>query len=194
MIPAGSPTPDPRPPTPGHPPGGWLRRWDLRNTLREILRLDDEPWRIAGGLGVGVFIAFSPYYGVHTVLAVLAAFLFRLNVAATLLGAWLVIPPAIPVVMAFSLRVGWVLVGRPVRGHPIAKGASAIALWGRLAPHVWPLVVGATVVGLGAALVAYVVTYQAVLRVRAARAGAAQVSESKPSEADFQLDKPHPPQ
>jgi len=169
-------------------------RWRQQGArIREVLHFGDDPRKIAGGLAVGTFISFSPYYGLHTLMALAAAFAFRLNVAATLVGSWIVIPPAIPFVMAFCLRVGWFLVGRPVRGQPIVKGVSAVALWARLSRHLWPLVVGTTVVGLAAALVAYVAAYQAVLRVRAARAASAQVGESKPSDADFQLDKPEPP-
>jgi uncharacterized protein (DUF2062 family) len=169
-------------------------RWRQQGArIREVLHFGDDPRKIAAGLAVGTFISFTPYYGLHTLMALAAAFAFRLNVAATLVGAWIVIPPAIPVAMAFSLQVGWLLVGRPVRGHPVPRGVSALALWARLSRHLWPLVVGTTVVGLAAAAVAYVVTYQAVLRVRAARARSAQVGESKPSDADFQLDKPDPP-
>lgn len=192
---ADPPTPDTRPPAPSQPRGGWLARWDVRARLRQVLHLDDEPWKIAGGLSVGVFIAFTPYYGVHTLMALAAAFLLRLNVAATVAGAWLMIPPLIPLAMAFCLRLGWVLVGRPKT--PLAfKGVSAGALWANLAPHLWPLVVGTTAVGAAAAACTYLVAYQAIRRIRAARASraaAAQVGETRPSDADFHLDKRQPP-
>ena len=167
-----SPGPDLPQPAPSPSGGGWLKRWDLRQKFRDVLRLNDEPWKIAGGLAAGVFIAFTPYYGVHTLLALGAAFLFRLNVAATVAGAWLVIPPAIPFVMAFCLKVGWMLVGRPATPAPL-KGGSAAGLWARLAPHLWPLVVGTTVVGVVGALLTYLVAHQAILRIRAARGGRA---------------------
>lgn len=187
------PAPDFGSARPGRRGGRWLVWWNARARVREVLHFDDEPRKIAGGLALGTFISFSPYYGLHTLMALAAAFVFRLNVAATLVGSWLVIPPAIPLVMAFSLQVGWALVGRPVRVHPMVKGVSATALWARLSRHLWPLVVGTTVVGMVAALVAYLVAYQAVIRIRAARAGRAQMVESTPSEADFHLDKPDPP-
>jgi len=181
----------------GSSAGGWLRRWDVRAKLREVLHLGDEPWKIAGGLGAGVFIAFTPYYGVHTLMALAAAFLFRLNMAATVAGAWLLIPPLIPLAMAFCLRVGWIVVGRPETPVTLKlTGASAGALWAKLAPHLWPLVVGSTVVGVVAAGLTYVAAYQAVLRIRAARAAraaAAQVGETRPSDAEFHLDKGQPP-
>lgn len=180
------------PPAPGEPRRGWLARWDFRRKIREVLHLDDEPWKIAGGLAAGVFIAFSPYYGVHTLMALAAAFCFRLNVAATVLGAWLVIPPAIPFVMAFCLQVGWALVGRPPpRVGP--RGPSAVALWARLARHLWPLVVGSTLVGLAAALVTYVASYRLILGIRARRRAGAQVGETRASDAEFHLDKGQPP-
>jgi uncharacterized protein (DUF2062 family) len=95
-------------------------------------------------------------------------------------------------VMAFCLRVGWALVGRPPRA-PGVRGTSAVALWARMAPHLWPLVVGTTVIGLAAALLTYAVTYRIASGLRAKRLEAMQVAESRPSDADFHLDKPDTP-
>jgi hypothetical protein len=169
----------------------WWDRWNVRARLRAVLYRDGEPGKIAGGLAVGAFISFSPYYGLHTFMGLAAAFLLRLNVAATLVGCWLVIPPAIPFAMAFCLKVGWFLVGRPgrVRGP---RPATALAFWERVAPHLWPLVVGTTAVGFVAAAVVYVLAYRALLAIRRARARGAQVQESRASEADFHLDKDPP--
>ena len=66
-------------------PGGcWLRR-----TVGQLLQLDDSPHRIALAFGIGVWLAFFPILGIHTVLGLLIAFLFRLNRAAILVGIYI---------------------------------------------------------------------------------------------------------
>src|SRR5262245_19505707 len=62
------------------------RRW-LIDRIRGVLHLQDPPWRIALALATGVFISFTPLYGLQSVLAVLVAAIFGLNKAATLAGA-----------------------------------------------------------------------------------------------------------
>ena len=50
-----------------------------RQRIKQILSLDSHPGHIAAGLAVGVFISFTPFFGIHTPMAIAAAFLFRLN-------------------------------------------------------------------------------------------------------------------
>jgi hypothetical protein len=68
--------------------------------FRGVLHLDDPPWRLALSLAVGVFISFTPFYGLQTVLAIGAAVALRLNRAATVAGTWLNLPWFAPVVYA----------------------------------------------------------------------------------------------
>ena len=41
----------------------------FRSTFRRLLALDDPPERTALAFAIGVFIAFSPFLGLHTILA-----------------------------------------------------------------------------------------------------------------------------
>ena len=61
----------------------WRR---LRERATHVLHLDEEPSRLAMGMAVGVFIGVTPFYGLHTLLALAAAYVFRLNKAATITG------------------------------------------------------------------------------------------------------------
>src|SRR3972149_5339961 len=67
----------------------WRR---LPRRLTAVLHLGDAPWKIALGLSLGVFISCTPFYGLHTLLAIAAAFVFRVNKVATLTGAWFNLP------------------------------------------------------------------------------------------------------
>ena len=56
----------------------------FRATFRRLLAIDDPPERTALAFSIGVFIAFSPFLGLHTIAATLVAFLFRFNKIAIL--------------------------------------------------------------------------------------------------------------
>jgi uncharacterized protein (DUF2062 family) len=87
----------------------------LRSAFRRLLALDDPPERTALAFSVGVFIAFSPFLGLHTVTATVLAFLFRFNKVAIYAGTFVNNPflTLVPIILA-SYAVGAFLLGRPV--------------------------------------------------------------------------------
>jgi uncharacterized protein (DUF2062 family) len=70
-------------PSPESTAGRWLER---------LLHIHDTPRRTAAAYGVGVFFGFSPFLGLHTVLALICAFAFNLNRAAVILGVYSNLP------------------------------------------------------------------------------------------------------
>jgi hypothetical protein len=73
---------------------GWgdLGRYDrlhrLKDLVRKLLHIQDTPERTALAYAVGIFLGFSPFLGVHSLVALAIAFLFGLNRVAILLGVW----------------------------------------------------------------------------------------------------------
>ncbi len=158
--------------------------WTVRGAARRItavLHLDDEPRKIALGLAVGVFIGCTPFYGLHTVLALAVAFVVRVNKVATVTGAWINLPWFAPFVYAFSLKVGeFILSGG--RGLESLHGQRLRDLVALIRPYLSlehfregflasfqllfvaskPLLVGTTVVGVVAAVITYFVAMGAV--------------------------------
>ena len=65
------------------PRAGWPRA--LRYFGKRILRLSGSPHTIAIGFAAGVFVAWSPLFGFHYLLAVACAFIVRGNVLAAVL-------------------------------------------------------------------------------------------------------------
>jgi hypothetical protein len=124
----------------------------LRERLLSLLHLDDPPWRVALALAVGVFISFTPFLGFQTLLALLVAAVFRLNAAVLVTGTWLNLPWFMPFVYAGALHLGAVLL-------PDLEGFGGWSL---------ALLVGSTLLGLGAAVVTYVVAF-GVMRRRSRR-------------------------
>jgi uncharacterized protein (DUF2062 family) len=137
-------------------------------------------------MAVGVFIGVTPFYGLHTLLALLAAWVFGLNKAATITGAWLNLPWFAPFVYAFCFRLGEAVLTGDVSGFSLASvhgfasylRASPRETAGTLYQMVWdmlfvastPLFVGTTIVGLVLGIAAYFITLEAVRDVRRLRA------------------------
>jgi len=91
----------------------------FRATFRRLLALDDPPERTALAFAIGVFIAFSPFLGLHTIVATLIAFLFRFNKIAIYTGTFTNNPffTLVPIIIA-SYTVGAFVLGRPLRIPP----------------------------------------------------------------------------
>jgi uncharacterized protein (DUF2062 family) len=121
-----------------------------RIAFLKILHLDDEPYKIAGGFAVGVFISFSPLYGAHMLLALGLAFLFRLNKAAAAAGTWVVLPWFAPLVLGFSYLLGRFLMGQ---GFSFPSNPSLEREW--ILRNFLPLLLGCSLVGALAAAFAY---------------------------------------
>jgi len=147
--------------------GGWLRQ-----KVGLLLQLDDTPHRIALAFGIGVWLGFSPILGLHTVLALVVAFLFRLNRAALLVGVYVNNPWTLAPVYMAGTALGCVIFGVPSEGLAsidwnLHGRAFYRALVETLRPYLWPFVVGNTLLGTAAGLVGYVVLRE-VLERRAA--------------------------
>src|SRR5215470_7219149 len=88
----------------------------FRAAFRRLLAIDDPPERTALAFSIGVFIAFSPFLGLHTILATLIAFLFRFNKVAIYTGTFVNNPffTLVPIIIG-SYAVGAFVLGRPVK-------------------------------------------------------------------------------
>ena len=75
------------------------RRWLQEHSLK-LLAIRDTPEAIAGGVAIGIFIGFTPLFGLKTVLTILFAWLTRSNIIAAVIAsaAHDVILPLMPVV------------------------------------------------------------------------------------------------
>ena len=78
-----------------------FRRW-----LEALLHIDDTPERTAAAYALGIFFGFSPFLGLHTVLAIAVAFLLNLNRIAALLGVYSNLPWIIAPYYTFATVMG----------------------------------------------------------------------------------------
>jgi uncharacterized protein (DUF2062 family) len=127
----------------------------MRSALKSLLHLQDPPHRTALAFGAGVFIAFSPLFGLHTVLAIILAFAFRLNRVAVVAGAWINVWALAPC-YAFGTFLGaWLLRvdAGDLKAIDWSQGMGALGT--TLSTLFWPIMVGNTLLGIIAAVPAY---------------------------------------
>ena len=159
----------------------WRR---FRERVTGVLHLDESPSRLAASIAVGVFIGTTPFFFLHTLLAVLVALLFRLNMAATITGAWINLPWFAPFVYAFCLKLGEAVLSGDVRlawsfgelaeaaGAFLQTGAREHAgnfvqmFWDALFVASKPLFVGTTIVGAVAGIATYFIALGAIREIR----------------------------
>ncbi len=90
------------------PRGGWTRAFHyVRHRLR---RLPGTPETIGRGVWAGVLTSFTPFYGMHFIIAVLIAKIIRGNMLAALLGTFFGNPLTYLPIVGISLKTGhWIL-------------------------------------------------------------------------------------
>ena len=91
------------------PRGGWTRAFHY--VKHRIRRLPDDPHRIARGVGAGVFVSFTPFFGFHFISAVISAKIVRGNILAALLGTFFGNPISFPIIAFFSMKLGHLILG-----------------------------------------------------------------------------------
>lgn len=94
-----------------YPRGGWARAFHY--VKHRVRRLPDSPERIARGIFVGVFTSFTPFYGIHFLIAFLLARIMNGNVFASLLATFFGNPLTYVPIAYASLKTGYLLTGLP---------------------------------------------------------------------------------
>ncbi|MEM8580152.1 MAG: DUF2062 domain-containing protein [Pseudomonadota bacterium] len=174
------------------PRGGWGRA--AYYVRHRVVRLPDPPDRIARGIWAGVFTAFTPFYGLHFVIAALLAKAMRGNIFAALFGTLFGNPLTYLPIGVVSLKVGHFILGtefdEEVDKSLVGKFGDAMAdLWynffalftdrdadwshlGRFYDEVFfPYLIGGILPGIVAATVCYYLSLPVLLAYQKRRRG-----------------------
>jgi len=81
--------------------------------LLELMGRAEAPERVAAAVALGVGVGLSPFIGFHFFVAILLAFLLRLNKFDTVLGSFAGNPWTLPPVYAMGYRLGRAVLGFP---------------------------------------------------------------------------------
>jgi len=121
--------------------------------LKEILNENKDPFKIAFGFGVGVFIGFLPFYGFQTILSIIAAYLIpKVNKASLILATQLFLPPVIPFVISINYIAGSLLLHGRISFAAISDVSDAML-------YFIPVLVGSIPCGIIAGVLSYFLIY-----------------------------------
>lgn len=158
------------------PKGGWGRA--ARYVKHRLHRLPDQPHRISRGIFAGVFVTFTPLYGLHFLISAFLARVMGGNILAALLATFFGNPLTYVPIGIVSLQTGYFILGidreAQLDGNIVSKfgGATRDLLWNLWAyvtgmPRDWgqlslfwddvfyPYLIGGLLPGLIAGLIAY---------------------------------------
>lgn len=153
-----------------------VRRW-----LSALLHVHDTPERTAAAYALGVFLGFSPFLGLHTVVAIALAFLFSLNRVAVLLGVYSNLPWILVPYYVFTTMMGATIL-RTRTPEDLRERLTAMfelsirnaEFWHELMrlvrPLLWPYTLGSLIGAAILAFVAYRASLEFVIRSRRHRA------------------------
>ena len=153
----------------------------FRAAFRRLLAIDDPPERTALAFSIGIFIAFSPFLGLHTIMATLIAFAFRFNKIAIYSGTFINNPilTLVPIII-ISYAVGAFILGRPLtipdEGVELLKNPHLfsrdyyrrlfVQSWNHI---VWPFAIGGMILSVVCSVLAYPLTLRALRAYRAVK-------------------------
>jgi len=140
----------------------------FRALLRRVLHLRESPQRTALAFALGVFIAFSPVYGLHTVMVVLCTWLFGLNFVALLAGAFVNNPWTIVPILGASYWTGALLLGQTDSPAFRWDDLSFTGIYEQVLPYAAPFALGGLILSVIGALLSYPIAYLLVQKHRAA--------------------------
>jgi hypothetical protein len=144
--------------------------------LHNVLHVDDTPHRIALGVAIGMFWAWTPTVGIQMTLTIVFAFLLRANKLVGLPWVWISNPATMLPMYYGNYRLGRLLLGGTWPeiqfAHVIRTPGWFRKFWALMQEtlHVaWPLWLGSVIVALAWAVPTYFIIRWAVIAYRARR-------------------------
>ncbi|MHB8481916.1 MAG: DUF2062 domain-containing protein [Nitrospiria bacterium] len=142
----------------------------LKIKIKELLSLKEAPRKTALAFSIGVFIAFSPILGFHTLMVILVAWLFRLNPVALILGAFVNNPWTFAPLYGGSLWFGVYLYGGVSSFPQVSwQHLTFLSFVENLKPYIAPFFLGTTLLGVFFGVISYFITYYFILQFRKSR-------------------------
>jgi len=148
-----------------------INREKLKTRFKAILSLDSHPGHISTGFAVGVFVSFTPFFGLHMAMAIALAFIFRLNKVTCITGSWVNTPITVAPVLIAIYNLGRFLLGEPPRQLTFKD-----LEWQHLQPYAKSLLLGSSIIGFCAAVAAYFICYWLVIAFRRKDAALAEIT------------------
>jgi uncharacterized protein (DUF2062 family) len=151
------------------------RPWYKRH-YHKLMGLQDSPHAIALGFSCGIFLGFTPLFGLKTILSICLAWLFRSNKIASVIGVTLhdFSLPFVPMLLRLEYVMGYWLLSYPhqMPPHMHFKEVQLELLfqWTTFLTIGGPLMLGSVIIGLPFAVLSYYASKWVVVEYRLKRA------------------------
>ena len=131
------------------PDRGFARAW--RYMKRRLERLNDSPEKVALGFACGAFASFTPFFGLHFIVAAIVAHIARGNIMAALIGTIVGNPLTFPFIAAGAMSTGNYLLGDLHKSA--SDGGNIIDRFLEIGTAFWEALKGS--IGLGSGLTSW---------------------------------------
>lgn len=188
----------------------WPRRSWMRSgqyVTKRILRLTATPHAVAAGVAAGAFTSFTPFMGLHFLLAFVFAWVVRGNLLASALGTFVGNPLTFPVIWAATYNTGQFLLHNAETTEKAPElteamtnvmgaafdfdGTATLAalndIW---EPILFPMLVGGMIVGTLVAVPLYLITRRTAALFRESRRNKLITKAAEIRERAQQMSKP----
>lgn len=148
---------------------GWLYLW------HRVTRISATPHTVALGVAAGAFVSFTPFLGLHFLLAGLIALALGGSILASALGTAVGNPLTFPFIWLASYNLGAMLLGYRQRTRIsidlpdnmftlMLSEPSMVwrAFWAAVDPYIVPMTAGGIPLGLACGVAAYIIVRSAV--------------------------------
>ena len=96
----------------------------LYKAYKRFLKIRGQPREIALGFALGLFVGMSPFIGLHTVIAVPLAALFKWNKLSSAISVWFTNAATAPIIYSITYLVGAKILG--IKKGPQNAGRSRL--------------------------------------------------------------------
>jgi len=118
------------------------------------------PNEIALAIAVGIFIAFIPFFGTHTITAIALASLLRVNTFIVLLGAQISNPLTFPLQLFISAEVGSLILNGRFLEIKITGEISY------LNHYIMPIIIGGLALGIFSSVLSFLLVKRLLIKAK----------------------------
>jgi uncharacterized protein (DUF2062 family) len=130
-----------------------------------ILNVKDTPHRISIAFALGIFIGMSPLFGIHTLLGLALAYVFRLNKLVTIVGVYITNPWTIIPIYTFSTWIGAKCIGmNRILPDIDWRNITFSTVMKDLGPLLMPFIVGTVLISILSSALSYIIIYHLLKR------------------------------
>ena len=144
--------------------GRLLQKYNIREFVERVKKLEGDPHYIALGMAIGVFVGITPTMPFHTVIAVALAFILRGSKAAAAIGVWFCNPISAPLFYLGSYKTGMFIFGNSAPFD--TKYESVLELLKLGMDVTMAMVVGGIILGILPGFASYFITRKIITTIR----------------------------